>query len=67
MKEWLIKGEKCLFPNDWNKNKIFKWVNDSSIKTCPICGKLDVLYDHFNKCNPAEQAAIRFNREMNNY
>lgn len=63
-KLWVIKNQKIKFPDNWNKAKILKWCNEEAIRICPICNKLDVSYDHFNECNPKEQAVIRINREM---
>lgn len=64
MRKWQIKDEVVLFPKEWNKDKVLNWVNSNHIRMCPVCKKLDVSYNHFNSCNPAEQAAIRANRDM---
>jgi len=63
MKKWTIRNIVVLFPNEWNKDMVMAWVNANYIRVCPICNKIDVSYDHFNKCNPTEL----YIREINNY
>lgn len=67
MQKWKIKDEIVLFPKNWNKDKVLKWVNAKHIRVCPKCSKIDVSYKHFNDCNPSKQKAIQMNRDMNNY
>lgn len=55
MIKWKIRNKIVLFPEDWNKDRVMKWINAKHIRMCPICNKLDVTYDHFNNCNPSEQ------------
>ncbi len=67
MRKWKVKNEIILFPQEWDKSKILQFINAEYIRKCFICGKIDIPYDHFNNCNPAEQAAITANRDMAGY
>ena len=65
MNRWKLKNKIVSFPKEWDKKRILRWVNNNgAIRICPICDKLDVSYDHFNNCNPSEQAAVKANRDM---
>lgn len=48
MNKWKIKKEIVLFPLNWDKEKVMNWINAKHIRICPICGKIDVSYNHFN-------------------
>ena len=67
MEKYKLRGEVVSFPKSWTKDTITNWINADYIRTCPNCNKLDVSYNHFNTCNPAEQRAIQMNRDINNY
>lgn len=64
MIKWKVKDEIVLFPKDWGKQEVLKWINCKAIRICPVCKKLDVAYNHFNSCDPSTQAALRANRDM---
>jgi len=64
MNQWKISGRLVDFPSEWNKDDVLKWINNGgTIRVCPECGKIDVAYDHFNDCDPDEQAVIEINRQ----
>ena len=62
--KWKVKDKVILFPKEWTKNEVMKWINAGYIRVCPRCGKLDVTYDHFNKCDIGKEMAIQINRQM---
>lgn len=55
LKKWKIKDKVYSFPSNWNKDRVLQFAN-TDIKFCPNCGKVDVSLNHFDKCNPQEEA-----------
>lgn len=53
LNKWRIKNKIVLFPKEWDKTVVMKWLNADYIRVCPVCSKIDVSYDHFNSCNEA--------------
>ena len=48
MNKWKIKGEVYNFPRSWSIDDVVRFVN-TDLKVCPICWKVDVGINHFNK------------------
>ena len=47
---YTVKNKKYKFPDNWNKQKVLKFVN-TGYKTCPYCGKFDISLSHLNSCS----------------
>lgn len=54
--KWKIRNRVYSFPKDWNKQKVLQYCNQSSIRVCELCGKIDVGLNHYDDCNPAMEA-----------
>lgn len=53
--KWKLKDKVYSFPSDWTKDIILQFAN-TDIRVCPICSKIDVWLDHFDKCNPTAES-----------
>lgn len=63
--KWKVKDRVYSFPEDWTKDKVLSFVN-TNIRVCPVCSKIDVGLDHFDKCNPTAET-IRQERIQDYY
>ena len=50
MNTWVLNGKSLPFPQTWDKKKVLSFINEG-IRVCPFCNKVDVLVNHFEKCN----------------
>lgn len=47
MRKWKVKDKILKFPSNWSKDMVMALVNHKFIHICEICGKFDILSDHY--------------------